>query len=100
MMTRNVHEPTHNQGMPLALPDAHGQMVYAPMIVGPSVGLSLPAEHIAYDPSDVTTATEQHYAPDQGSFAPVATRNLPLATRTYTTPRWSMPSDLTAARQD
>lgn len=99
MMTRDLFEPTHGAGMPVTHVDAHGQMVYAPMIVGPSLGLHLPADHIAYDPSDVTTAAEQHHVADPTGFTPVAGRNLPLAGRQYTRPRWVMPSDLTRPAQ-
>lgn len=77
MMTRNLFEPTHGPGMATNVANAHGQMVYAPMIVGPSLGLLLPGNHVAYDPSDITTAAEPHIgqvAPE--GHAQVATRSM------------------------
>jgi hypothetical protein len=77
MMTRNLFEPTHGPGMPVTHVNAHGQMVYAPLIVGPSIGLNLAPQHVAYDPSDPTTTSENHYQASAGTpHVPVATRSL------------------------
>jgi hypothetical protein len=99
MMTRNIHQPTHGPGMATDVADAHGQMVYAPIIVGNTPTMHLPVENRAYDPSDPTTTSEAHYNSDASMFTPVATRVPPIAMYGYTRPRWVMPSDLTTPSQ-
>lgn len=91
MMTRDLYASPYGPGMPVAPPMAHNMMMYGAYLATPTPGLTLPPQQIMYDPSDPTTATEQHYVGDD-YFTPVATRQLPLQGAPWAGPTYYMPS--------